>query len=150
MIDLPARINRAQAQRPEEFCQIKPAGVTGDHEPLRQRELQLLAGFAHGFTFDAERHPSGEKGEGTKGMSGSTSRLHERVPRFHQMIVIMPMGHTTVVVLLNNAPRNNPMAVAYDDGVRASSNSRYARTAPRKKTPDMVFLSSLIQATDSV
>ena len=58
VVDRPPGINRAQANWPEEFSQIKPTGVTGDNEPLRHRELQSPHRIAHGLALDTERHPS--------------------------------------------------------------------------------------------
>src|SRR5262245_22267555 len=83
------------------------------------------------------------------GIKGTASRRQESASRFHQKITSKTKGSVTMAVLLSNPKRNRPRAKAYLCLLRSSSNFRYERVAAKPKTPERVFLRSVIQATVS-
>src|SRR5262245_696793 len=83
------------------------------------------------------------------GSSGTTSLFHSRRPRFHQKTTSKAAGNVAVTDLLKSASRNSPKLRTYDRARRFESKCKYASAEARYSTPDSVFLSSVIQATDS-
>ena len=83
------------------------------------------------------------------GSSGATSRRTSSRPRRHHSTTSSSAGSVAVTDLLSRAHAKSPNASSHGDVRRCASNRRYESAAARKNTPDWVFFSSLIHATDS-